>query len=277
MNLLILLAALSTYINVPCADMRVEASDQSKLDSQAIYAEQVSVVEERGEWVNIRTPDTYTGWVHRKALINSDTDLDKTKTIAMVNRCAAHVYGVNDTEWGPIVTLPFECKLEVTEQLNARWLKVRLLDGKEAFIQRGDVILNPQLLSLNEMVDLSHKFLGLPYTWGGRSSFGYDCSGFVQMLYRQMGIAIPRNSRDQAAWSGFAETTIENLKPGDLIFFGPNPSRVTHATLYIGKGQIIHTSTRENMPYLRISNLTDPDWNGSSEGPLPLRVARTLK
>ncbi|MCH9717001.1 MAG: C40 family peptidase, partial [Gammaproteobacteria bacterium] len=53
-------------------------------------------------------------------------------------------------------------------------------------------------MTKDEMIFLSQKFLGCPYTWGGRSSFGFDCSGFVQMLYKEMGICLPRDSGPQA-------------------------------------------------------------------------------
>jgi hypothetical protein len=51
---------------------------------------------------------------------------------------------------------------------------------------------------LEETLAFSKNFIGLPYTWGGTSSYGVDCSGFVQMLFKEMGVLLPRNSRDQA-------------------------------------------------------------------------------
>jgi Cell wall-associated hydrolases (invasion-associated proteins) len=71
-------------------------------------------------------------------------------------------------------------------------------------------------------MELSKRFLELPYTWGGRSSFGYDCSGFVQMLYRQMGIFIPRDAIDQMHWEKFTPIPIEEAQLGDLYFLGPS-------------------------------------------------------
>lgn len=275
----ILLVSVFTYINVPCADMRLEPTNKSKMDTQAYYSEAVELIEEKGAWAKIKTPDGYPGWVKKSALLHVPQKyLDNPNTtVAKVNRCAAHVFGVNDTEYGPILTLPYDSRLEVIEQMggaDGRWIKVKLVDGSIAYIQRGDVTLNPQLISHDEMIALSHRFMDLPYTWGGRSSFGYDCSGFMQMLHRQMGIAIPRNSREQAAWEGFKPVALNELIPGDLIFFGPE-NRITHVVMYIGQGKFIHATVAENKPYITISDLSGPDWNGT--GRFTNRLARRLK
>ena len=125
----------------------------------------------------IATPDGYLGWVEAGSFIQR-TEYSKD---VEVSRLRAHVYGKADTEFGPILTLPFGSHLEKIDS-DARWHRVRLPDERVAFIQIGDVAEEPF-----DLVSFSQKFLGLPYTWGGRSSFGYDCSGFVQMLYARLG------------------------------------------------------------------------------------------
>lgn len=276
----ILLALIFNFVNVPVVDMREGPSDETKVVSQAIYSEHVNLVTEKADWAQIQTSDGYQGWVKKASLFKSEQNYpaNPDSLIAKINRCAAHLYGVKDTEYGPIKTLPFESRLEVIDQFgetDGRWLKVRCLDGAIGYIQRGDVELKCPTLTLKEALEFSKRFLGLPYTWGGRSSFGYDCSGFVQMIYRQMGIALPRDSKDQLVWEGFQEVALDALQPGDLIFFGREAPKVTHVVLYLGSGDFIHTSSAENKPYLRISNLNNPEWNGT--GRLKYRQARTLK
>lgn len=280
---LFIAASLSLFytVNVPVAVLREDPQADAEVVSQAIFSESVIPIEESGDWVKVEMPvDNYQGWI-KKNWIHPREDLflsDPSCVIAKVNRCAAHLYHVEDTIYGPILTLPFESRLEVLEpkgESNSRWLKVALPDGKEAFIQRGDVTLKSVLINRDEMTALSLRFLGLPYTWGGRSSFGYDCSGFVQMLYRQMGIYLPRDSRHQINWSGFKSVTIEQLIPGDLVFFGLEENKIRHVGMYLGKDQFIHATVAENMPYIRISRLSDAEWNGS--GKFPFRAFRTLK
>lgn len=276
-------AALSLfhYINVPTEQMRESPSGASEIVSQALSSEEIMPLEESEEWIKIETViDHYQGWV-KKASICSRTEPFPPKVpsiAAKVNRLAAHLYTVEDTTLGPLMTLPFESKLQVegpTDDNNSRWLKVSLPDERKAYIQRGDITFASPLLSLNEMCDFSSHFLGLPYTWGGRSSFGYDCSGFVQMLYRQMGISLPRDSKDQVRWEGFKAVALDSLSPGDLIFFGPAEDKIRHVVMYLKEGSFIHSTVADNAPYIRISNLEELRWNGT--GAWGYRTARRLK
>lgn len=282
MNFTFVLLVLSTfYVNLPFVNMREGPSDHTKVETQAIYSEAVNLLTENEEgWTKIQTPDKAEGWILKSSLYETSYPSSELKgaLIATVSRPAAHVYAVKDTEYGPLLTLPFESKVEVTDQFGenqGRWLEIELVDGKKAYIQRGDINLDPKILTQQEALELAHEFEGLPYTWGGRSSFGYDCSGFVQMLYHQMGYQIPRNSRDQATWKGFQEISFDQLQPADLVFFGPEDKKITHVGMYLGNNEFIHATVAENKPYIHISNLSDSVWNGS--GKLKFHTARTLK
>lgn len=266
------------YVNVPVTDMRELPQNMSEIVSQAYFSEQVNVIEENSDWTKVETVvDHYQGWVKSNQLYHEQNDFyENACAIAKVNRCMAHLYHVADTVYGPILTLPFESVLKVVDfgnDNNIRWIKVLTVDGHEAFIQRGDITLNQSVITRDQIVSFSNRFLGLPYTWGGRSSFGYDCSGFVQMLYRQMGVYLPRDSKDQVKWAGLTPIEISDMLPGDLIFFGLGEDKIRHVGMYIGSGQFIHATVAENAPYIHISNLSDPEWNGS--GKWVYRTART--
>jgi cell wall-associated NlpC family hydrolase len=109
------------------------------------------------------------------------------------------------------------------------------------------------------MLDFSRRFLGLPYTWGGTSTFGYDCSGFVQMLERQRGVGLPRDAQPQADWTGMAAVERKDVMPGDLLYFGESARRITHTGVYLGDGKFI-SSTTHATPMVRIDRLEDPFW-----------------
>jgi len=277
----LLSAAMFFYVSSPVIDMREQSNDTSEIVSQAYYSELVNVLEETPDWCKIETTaDHYQGWVKSKDLYKRPVKFlsDPGCIVAKVNRCAAHLYNVQDTIYGPILTLPFDSLLEILDpkdpSSNSRWIKVGLIDGREAFIQRGDVTFNSELLDHFKMCNLSLFFLDLPYTWGGRSSFGFDCSGFVQMLYRQMGYSIPRDTKDQIKWEKFKSISVDELSPGDLIFFGLDKDKIRHVGLYLGNQKFIHATVQENSPYIHISSLTDPDWNGL--GRFTYKTARTL-
>ena len=88
------------------------------------------------------------------------------------------------------------------------------------------------------LVNIALKYLGVPYVWGGTSPSGFDCSGFVQYVYREAGINISRTTYTQIQ-EGYP---VSDLQPGDLVFFG-SYSDPYHVGMYIGDGQYIHSPT----------------------------------
>ena len=98
------------------------------------------------------------------------------------------------------------------------------------------------------VVDFALQFEGNPYVYGGTSlTNGADCSGFVMSVFAQFGYSLPRVAADQ--YNQSAKKSVEDLEPGDLIFYG---SGISHVALYIGNGQIIHASTSASG--IKISN-----------------------
>ena len=80
------------------------------------------------------------------------------------------------------------------------------------------------------------------YLWGGTVAPNYDCSGLMQAAFASVGIWLPRDSYQQEAFTQFI--SLEQLQPGDLIFFG-TPQKTTHVALYLGEGRYIHSSGKE--------------------------------
>lgn len=262
------------YINEPAVTIREHPSADSRiLVSQVLFGEEIQIEKESEEWVYIRNSDEYSGWIPKKACVVKETPYNAT---LRVSRLAAHVYGELDTEFGPILTLPFGSPLQVVDDTNKRWIKIALPCKQECYIQRGDTAPEIKLNNKEDLVAFSQKFLGLPYTWGGRSSFGYDCSGFVQMLYDHIGIHLLSEAKQQILDNRFRVIELNELEPGDLIFFGRSSQRITHVGMFIGNGEFIHATAQENKPWIRISSLTDFEWNGNEKATYPYRTARQL-
>jgi gamma-D-glutamyl-L-lysine dipeptidyl-peptidase len=173
----------------------------------------------------------------------------------------AHLYREPSvTRHAPLLTVPFESKLEIIrEASDKRWLQVRLVDDRAAWVQRGDLDFATAPISLAGMFELAKQFLGLPYTWGGTTSFGYDCSGFTQMLCRRRGIDMPRDADQQAVWQGLAPVPKDQPQPGDLLFFGSSPQKITHTGLMLAGGEFIHATVHER-PVIQVSRLADAHW-----------------
>ncbi|PLS17112.1 peptidase P60 [Bacillus sp. M6-12] len=96
--------------------------------------------------------------------------------------------------------------------------------------------------------------MGVPYKWGGMSRKGYDCSGLIKYSYAKAGKTLPRTTVEMYK-KGSRVSSIKSLKPGDLMFFAPNKaSRVTHASIYIGSGKMIHSSSSKGVSIASTSN-----------------------
>lgn len=88
------------------------------------------------------------------------------------------------------------------------------------------------------IVNEAKKYLGVPYVYGGSSPSGFDCSGLVQYVCRNVGITVNRSSRSQ--YSNGVAVSKSNLQPGDLVFFSKGGS-ISHVGIYAGDGQVIHS------------------------------------
>jgi SH3-like domain-containing protein len=249
-------------INRPVANMFAKPDGNSAVVSQAIFGVNIQVVEEQPSWLKVRTPDDYMGWIEAGAAVKRDVYAAGVPYATVKNLFGSVYRDASITRHQPVHTLPFEARLEVVaepEIEERRWIQVRLPDGKEGWIQRGDVSLDHRQVSREEILQFSKRFAGLPYLWGGVSTFGYDCSGFVQMLYRQTGLIMPRDAQPQHDWAGVEEVSNEDLKPGDLVYFGSSNKKITHTGMYIGDGEFIH-ATAHLTPVVQVSRLSEERW-----------------
>ncbi len=150
-------------------------------------------------------------------------------------------------------------KPPATNRHHEGWLQVRLPGKTVAWIQSSDVLTAPRPLSIADSIELAKRFLGLPYLWGGTSTFGFDCSGLTQILLRARGLNMPRDADQQAAWAGLIAVERTDLLAGDLLFFGSSSRNITHTGMYIGDGQFIHATTN-GRPVVQISHIDDHPW-----------------
>lgn len=97
------------------------------------------------------------------------------------------------------------------------------------------------------IISTAKKYLGVSYQWGGASpTTGFDCSGFVQYVFAQNGISLPRISRDQ--YTVGTPVDFNNLQPGDLVFFSFSGNGiVSHDGIYIGNSQFINASSSKGV------------------------------
>jgi cell wall-associated NlpC family hydrolase len=119
---------------------------------------------------------------------------------------------------------------------------VKTPDGT-GFLDSNDVVVSdsPARGNGQAIVSAGERFLGLPYLWGGMSSFGYDCSGLAYSMCKANGYVIPRDAHDQAAAG--KDVHLAEIEPGDLLFFAYEEGKGTihHVGIYYGDGKLLHS------------------------------------
>jgi hypothetical protein len=129
--------------------------------------------------------------------------------------------------------------------------------GSETYTIQGDKILPVKKNVRNVLIENALKYFNSPYLWGGRSPFGVDCSGLSQILYKMIGIQIPRDAGQQALM-GENITFVEEAQPGDLAFFDNEDGKIVHVGIIWEKNKIIHASGKvriDNIDHFGIFNI----------------------
>ena len=147
------------------------------------------------------------------------------------------------------------------------WYDVTCEYGTEGYIRSDflDLTANDSSSSSSDIVAAAKQYLGTRYVYGGSSPSGFDCSGFTMYIYGKFGYSLPHSATSQ--WQSGLGTKIwgiNALQAGDLVFFC-DPSRsngkaCSHAGIYIGNGQFIHSSSSSSGGVI-ISDLTSGYYN----------------
>jgi hypothetical protein len=108
----------------------------------------------------------------------------------------------------------------------------------------------------DNIVNYSKKLVGTPYVYGGTTTNGFDCSGFIRYVYSHYDVDLPRISRDQ--YGTGTPVAKADLQIGDAVFFNTSGSGVSHAGIYIGNNQFIHSATSSGV---KVSSLSERYWS----------------
>jgi len=239
------------------ADLRREPRSLAERVSQLLYGEAVRILQEGEEYCQVRTEkDRYMGWVHSKALQRCTAEEAKAyqrSLNALVLAEKAPVYSTRQKGdlQNMIAKLPFSALVCVAEE-NGDWSAIQTPEGDRKWVLSSDLLPlreRPQADAAGKhfVLDLLRRFVGTPYLWGGRSPYGYDCSGMAQTFYGFMGVAIPRDADQQCRDGSMVEGEPEE---GDLLFFGKagvgraneRHNHVTHVAISLGGTEFMHAS-----------------------------------
>ncbi|MBR6014068.1 MAG: C40 family peptidase [Selenomonadaceae bacterium] len=106
-----------------------------------------------------------------------------------------------------------------------------------------------------KIIETGKKYIGVPYVFGGTTPKGFDCSGFVQFIFKQHGFILPRLADEQYLLGTSAK--VSQLSAGDLVFFSTYTAGVSHCGVYVGDRNFIHASSSKG---IRIDSLDSDYW-----------------
>lgn len=269
-------------VNTSTVFMRLKPDYESGNETQALMGTVLRVHGAERYWRQVDAPDYPDVWTTEFNLAMMD-EAGKEAWIAAPKYICAVEYTHLFAE--PSLTADRVCDFTLgglvrqgTERRRG-WVQVFLPSGRECWARAYDVMDFGQWIRTREatreaLLATARRFVGTPYLWGGASVKHFDCSGFTQFVYRQCGIVLPRNAREQIHTGEEIPYDFDKMLPGDLIFYGTpaSPGRrmvVAHVAMYYGDKKIIHSSQQ-----IRISSLT-PDGEDYYERE-PLGVRRIL-
>jgi hypothetical protein len=208
--------------------------------------------DEKGEWLDvILDADGYRGWLRSWYALELDSDGAAAwheRANGRVSVLSALLVAAASTRADVVMPLPWGAKV-VPVREHGRWLEVELPDGRAGFLPARSVATGAEpggVVTPKRLIRTARFFLGVPYSWGGRSAWGFDCSGFVQAVFAWHGVQLPRDAAQQM---GFVRSragerrrrkTPESVRAGELAFFGPAGNGATHVALGAGEGHFLH-------------------------------------
>ena len=241
-------------VNHSVVPMNTNPRFSAEMTTQALLGMPVRILEDNS-WLRVQTPDDYIAWTVSGYIQQMNKDefnnwITAPKIIFLSHY--GYAYSNQDVLSEPVSDLVSGCMLRLEGDFG-EFYKVSYPDGRSAFVLKkeskpveewlGDIH-----LSAESLIRTAHSLNGVPYLWGGTSSKGVDCSGFIKTITFLHGLILQRDASQQAYTGNPVDVSngYGNLKPGDLLFFGDKASgndqeRVIHVGLYMGNLTFIHS------------------------------------
>lgn len=231
-------------------NLRKEPDHSSELVSQVVMGTPVHILKYDAGWFLVRTPERYIAWTESSSVRQvNEAEMDEWRRADRVvhEHTSGWVYS-NIAGTGIVSDLVAGCILARTGE-SGIFARVMLPDGREGFVEKASIVPFSQFRQIvpteNGVLERALLLMGVPYLWGGSSSKGVDCSGFVQNVLFMNGLVVARDASQQARHGDPVDISddFSKLAPGDLLFFG-STERITHVAIYKGGGEYIHSSGR---------------------------------
>jgi len=238
-------------------DLRAEPKFQSERKSQLLFDEPILVDRNQDGYLFIHQGDNYSGWADERAVNilsreNYELICNRLNYQVMTATCP-----ITPAEKGKRIPpfLFYGTKLHLVEKSGNKGI---IITGRNQRVQAAMRNLAPvpdpdkAIIRPAGIIKEARKFLGTPYLWGGVTPFGFDCSGLVQMVYRALGLNLPRDSKDQR--NRGTKIDVGQIEMGDLLFFKG------HVAIAIDRYKLIHSSLGAGGVAMNSLNPRDQDY-----------------
>lgn len=246
-------------VSQPVINAYADPSQQAEVVTQAIYGEPAEILTKSGDWLEVAFPDQshYSGWIPAATLSSTQvnpTDLPRRR---IVTAPTATVHAAPQESAKVLKQLQLG---SLVDDLGAQgvWTEVRLARGGSGYVWSDHMAAhNPEnspSVPAYAIADTAKQLLGQPYLWGGMTTDGVDCSGFIHTVFKTHGIRLHRDADQQFFNDGFPVER-NTLQVGDLVFFetyAPGPS---HVGIFLGNDQFIQAGSSSGVV---ISSLSEP-------------------
>ena len=228
--------------NIP---LRFEPNDRSEIVSQVLFGECFEIIENGKNWVKIKLhDDLYEGWIDSKqfrAISEEHYQKITQSPLILSNDLVEYV----STKENLLIPIPLGSSLN--------FINIPEINTPHYFFEG---LQTSGMQPKSNLIDTAFLYLNAPYLWGGKTPFGIDCSGFVQMVYKLNGYLLLRDASQQATL-GEALSFIEESEPGDLAFFDNEEGKIIHVGIIMKDNYIIHASGKvriDRLDHLGIFN-----------------------
>lgn len=214
------------------APLYLNPTFKSELVSQALIWESLVILDKKDNWYKIKQWDDYISWIHNSYILKSKINVKNKYN---------EWYYLNKTISKSNLLLSFASTLPVIDKTNDGYYEFVCPNSKKFKINKKYLISCNNKLKNKDIIKYAKSLMGTPYLWGGKSSFGYDCSGFIQTILLLKGINFPRDCSDQINSKLIEINKRDKQATGDLIYF-KEKDKVNHVGMFINQHNFIHSS-----------------------------------
>lgn len=232
--------------------LRASASEAAEMETQLLFGELIIVNVVEGRWAHVQNvTDGMEGWVDLKMITSIPTE-----EYERLAASSLHIINYDDAT-AEVISGDYDDRVDHLDANNLvkTWM-IKLPYGAHLpgfDLEERSIYVNglmyqiatpsnmPIIPTAENFMEIAFEFMGAPYLWGGKSIFGCDCSGFIQVAAAVNGVQLPRNASEQFH-CGTTVATLADAKRGDLVFYATADGKVSHVAILLTEYVIYHAS-----------------------------------